>query len=121
MKQEKYGLAALERQIQRELKYLNYPTENWVKPVVGSKGEAVLDVAVIGGGMCGMAVAFGLTREGISNFRIFDGGNEGCEGPWVTTARMRTLRSPKHLLGLCSSWLVCQAGCNRSPSPSPLV
>ena len=99
MKQEKCGLAALERQIQRELKYLNYPTENWVKPVVGSKGEAVLDVAVIGGGMCGMAVAFGLTREGISNFRIFDAGNEGCEGPWVTTARMRTLRSPKHLPG----------------------
>ena len=62
MKQEKYGLAALERQIQRELKYLNYPTENWVKPVVGSKGEAVLDVAVIGGGMCGMAVAVSHAR-----------------------------------------------------------
>ncbi|WP_340150311.1 NAD(P)/FAD-dependent oxidoreductase [uncultured Sneathiella sp.] len=99
MKQEKSGLAALERQIRRELKYLNYPTENWVKPVTGPKGEKVLDVAVIGGGMCGMAVAFGLTREGISNFRIFDAGDEGCEGPWVTTARMRTLRSPKRLPG----------------------
>jgi hypothetical protein len=31
------------------------------------------------------------------------------------------LLSPKPLLGLCLSWPVCQAGCNRSPSPYPLV
>ncbi|MEX1037190.1 MAG: NAD(P)/FAD-dependent oxidoreductase [Sneathiella sp.] len=99
MKQEKSGLVALGEQIQRELKFLNYPTDNWVKPVTGPEGEPVLDVAVIGGGMCGMAVAFGLTREGISNFRIFDAGDAGFEGPWATTARMRTLRSPKHLTG----------------------
>jgi FAD-dependent urate hydroxylase len=96
---EKHGLAALENQIRRELGFLNYPPANWVKPLNNVGGEAVLDVAVIGGGMCGMAVAFGLLREGIRNFRIFDAGEKGFEGPWATTARMKTLRSPKHLTG----------------------
>ena len=99
MTQDKNGLADLEANIRRDFEFLNYPPANWVKPVPGPGGEEVLDVAVIGGGMCGMAVAFGLRREGIANFRIFDASDKGFEGPWMTTARMRTLRSPKHLTG----------------------
>jgi cation diffusion facilitator CzcD-associated flavoprotein CzcO len=33
------------------------------------------------------------------NVRIVDRNPEGVEGPWVTYARMETLRSPKHLSG----------------------
>ena len=99
MNTKEHGLRALEEQIRRELGYLNYPTDNWVKPLNDSVGREALDVAIIGGGMCGMAAAFGLTKEGIRNFRIFDAGDEGFEGPWATTARMRTLRSPKRLPG----------------------
>ncbi|MDF2368202.1 NAD(P)-binding domain-containing protein [Sneathiella sp.] len=99
MDPEKIGLEALDAQIHRELRFLNYPPDNWVKPVAGGGGEPVLDVAIIGGGMCGMAAAFGFMREGIRNFRVFDAGEDGFEGPWCTTARMKTLRSPKHLTG----------------------
>lgn len=91
-------LRQLEANIIRDFGYLNYPAENWVKSVI-SDNKPVLDVAIIGGGMCGMAAAFGLRREGIRNIRIFERQKKGFEGPWVTTARMETLRSPKHLTG----------------------
>jgi FAD-dependent urate hydroxylase len=92
-------LHQLEMEISRDFEYLNYPAENWVKPAVGENGKPVLDIAIIGGGMCGMAAAFGLRREGIRHFRIFERQDKGYEGPWITTARMETLRSPKHLTG----------------------
>ncbi|USG60337.1 NAD(P)/FAD-dependent oxidoreductase [Sneathiella marina] len=92
-------LQQLESDIIRDFDYLNYPAENWVKAAKGPTGEPVLDVAIIGGGMCGMAAAVGLRREGVLNFRIFERQDKGFEGPWVTTARMETLRSPKHLTG----------------------
>lgn len=93
------GLRQLEADIIRDFEYLNLPAENWVEAAKGPNGDPVLDVAIIGGGMCGMAAAFGLRREGILNFRIFERQVKGLEGPWVTTARMETLRSPKHLTG----------------------
>ena len=57
------------------------------------------DVVVIGGGMCGLVASFALHNAGIRNIRIFDRGPRGFEGPWVTYARMETLRSPKQLTG----------------------
>lgn len=58
----------------------------------------MLDVAIIGGGMAGLAAAASLKLLGIKAV-IFDRSEEGFEGPWATTARMETLRSPKHLVG----------------------
>lgn len=49
--------------------------------------------------MCGLAAAFALRRLGLSNIRHIDRRPPGLEGPWLTYARMRTLRSPKHLTG----------------------
>ncbi len=99
MQIKKTGLYDLEENIRRDFEYLNYFPDNWVKAKQTSEGNPVTDVTIIGGGMCGMAVAFGLKREGIRNFRIFDRQAENLEGPWLTTARMKTLRSPKHLTG----------------------
>ena len=59
----------------------------------------MLDVLVIGGGMCGQTVAFALARDGVRNVRIIDRAARGGEGPWGTYARMDTLRSPKQLAG----------------------
>ena len=39
----------------------------------------------------------GLLRERITNIRVFDRNESGQEGPWVTFARMLTLRTPKHI------------------------
>ncbi len=53
----------------------------------------------MGGGMCGLVAAFALRVGGIRNMRILDRNAEGREGPWLTYARMETLRSPKTLPG----------------------
>jgi FAD-dependent urate hydroxylase len=59
----------------------------------------MLDVLVVGAGLCGQTAAFALARDGVRNVRIVDRAERGREGPWGTYARMDTLRSPKHLTG----------------------
>lgn len=68
-------------------------------PEAGPDGSRVLDVLVIGAGMCGQSAAFALLREGVSHIRVVDRAARGQEGPWGAFARMETLRSPKHLTG----------------------
>lgn len=92
------GLAALSRQVRRDLDLLCRPPANWV-PETRVGGEKVHDVVVIGGGMCGLVAAFALQSGGVRNIRIFDRNPAGREGPWLTYARMETLRSPKQLTG----------------------
>ena len=93
------GLAALGATARHDLACLNYPPANWVPERAGPDGKPVLDVLVVGAGMCGQTVAFGLLREGIRNIRVIERERHGREGPWNTTARMPILRSPKHLTG----------------------
>lgn len=91
------GLAALEARLQQDLAWLELPAKSWV-PAKTVDQQAVLDVAVIGGGQAGMAAAVSLLHLGI-NAVIYDQSADGYEGPWATTARMETLRSPKKLTG----------------------
>ncbi|MBN9018975.1 MAG: NAD(P)/FAD-dependent oxidoreductase [Rhizobiales bacterium] len=81
-----------------ELDCVNYPAREWVAPR-RFEGEPVLDVAIVGGGQNGLAVAFRLLRERVTNFRIFDRSAAGSAGPWRSFARMATLRTPKHVSG----------------------
>ena len=99
IEEHRTGLKALEGQARRDLERLNWPAPNWVPPTVVADGRGVLDVLIIGGGLCGQTAAFALMREGVRNFRIVERKCEGLEGPWATFARMDTLRSPKHLTG----------------------
>jgi FAD-dependent urate hydroxylase len=92
------GLAALEARLRHDLACLNYPPANWVPPR-RHQGREVADVVLVGAGMCGLVAAFSLLRLGIRNLRILDRSEAGREGPWITYARMQTLRSPKHLTG----------------------
>ena len=92
-------LALLEEQARHDLERLNYPAPNWVPPASGPDGKPLLDVLIVGAGMCGQSAAYGLLREGLTNLRIIDRAAQGSEGPWATFARMQTLRSPKHLTG----------------------
>jgi cation diffusion facilitator CzcD-associated flavoprotein CzcO len=91
------GLAALEARLRQDLQWLCLPSKRWVPPST-LDGLPVLDVAIIGGGMAGLALAASLTHLGVQA-RIFDRAPAGFEGPWATTARMETLRSPKELTG----------------------
>lgn len=95
---EETGLHALEARLRREFEDLNYPPANWV-PEATAGQEPVWDAVIVGGGMCGLVAWFALNRAGIRRIRILDRNPEGREGPWVTYARMETLRSPKFLVG----------------------
>ena len=88
------GLPALEARLSEDLKFLCWPGKDWVPP-----REGVSDVVIIGGGMCGMVAWMALKTGGIHNIRVLDRSPEGLEGPWLTYARMETLRSPKELTG----------------------
>lgn len=90
------ALTALAAEAQRDLLRLNYPAPNWV---VAPHADTVLDVLIVGAGMCGQTAAFALLREGVRNLRVIDAAARGDEGPWATFARMLTLRSPKQLTG----------------------
>jgi len=91
------GLAALEARLQQDLQILGLPAKPWVPPR-SEAGTPVLEVAIIGGGMAGLTLAAALAQLGVRS-RIFDQSPAGFEGPWATTARMETLRSPKELTG----------------------
>ncbi len=93
------SLASLEAAVRRDFARINHPPANWPLPVTGPDGAPVLDVLVVGAGQFGQTAAFALLRDGVRNIRVVDRAARGQEGPWATTARMLTLRSPKHLTG----------------------
>lgn len=92
------NLPALEARLRRDLAVLELPSKSWVPPQ-SVAGRPVRDVVIIGGGMCGLVAAATLKLLGIGNIVALDRAEDGHEGPWVTYARMRTLRSPKQLTG----------------------
>lgn len=92
------GLPVLEARLREDLEYLCWPGKSWV-PECRERDEPVADVVIVGGGMCGLVAWLSLRTAGIERIRVIDRSPEGREGPWVTYARMRTLRSPKQLTG----------------------
>jgi cation diffusion facilitator CzcD-associated flavoprotein CzcO len=91
--------AALSRQVEAELELFSYPVQDWVRPRRGPDGAVVHNVVIVGGGQAGLAIAFGLQRERISGVVVLDENPRGLEGPWITYARMITLRTLKFLTG----------------------
>jgi FAD-dependent urate hydroxylase len=91
--------AALSRQVEADLALFAYPLQDWVRPVHGPDGAPVHNVVIVGGGQAGLTIAFGLQRERISGVVVLDENPAGLEGPWITYARMITLRTLKFLPG----------------------
>jgi len=92
-------LAALSRQVERDLERLDYPRRPWVSPRQTRAGAPVYDVVIVGGGQSGLTAAFGLARERVGNVLVVDKNPLDRAGPWLSFARMRTLRTPKYLTG----------------------
>jgi len=69
---------------------------NWVPDRPGIDHN----VAIVGGGQSGCALAFALRRAGIGKVTILEAApNEDRAGIWLNAARMTMLRTPKSLPG----------------------
>jgi len=88
------SLDGLVARVHHDLACIDHPAAAW-RPAA----EGVLDVLVVGAGQGGLATAFQLRRDRVTNVRIVDRAPRGREGPWRTFARMPTLRSPKSFNG----------------------
>lgn len=102
------ALTELSARLQRDFAFLDYPDQPWVldleparlaEAAPGVQPQDVLHCAVIGGGQFGLTIAHGLQREHVPRVRVFDRNPRGQEGPWMTYARMKMLRTPKHPTG----------------------
>jgi len=91
-------LAELEADVARDLDLIAHPRMPWLQPKT-SGGAAVLDVLIVGAGQCGVVAGFALLRDKVTNILAIDRAAEGREGPWLTYARMHTLRSWKDQSG----------------------
>lgn len=87
-------LEQLNADAQRSLRWSVAEPANWV-PDTGSDH----DVVIIGGGQSGLAIAYGLRRKGINRLAVLDSAAPGQAGVWITTARMKLLRTQKAILG----------------------
>jgi len=92
------SLEELSRRAAFELECLGYPAREWVS-ARSHAGQQVHDAVIVGGGQSGVSIAFRLLRERVTNVRVLDRMSEGQEGPWITFARMHTLRTPKAVIG----------------------
>jgi FAD-dependent urate hydroxylase len=93
------ALIALEAQVRADLARIAHPSAEWLVPKIGPDGRPALNVLIVGAGQSGVATAFGLMRSQVTNIVVVDKSEEGQEGPWLTYARMPTLRSPKNYTG----------------------
>jgi FAD-dependent urate hydroxylase len=93
------ALAALDARVRDDLARTSHPDAPWLDPKPGPDGRPSLDVLIVGAGQSGLATAFGLMRSRVTNILIVDRLEEGKEGPWLSYARMHTLRSPKDFTG----------------------
>ena len=93
------SVTQLSDRVRQELTYLSYLSGGWTIPR-SRDGARVLDVLIVGGGQAGLATAFGLKLERITNIRIVDRNPRGLEGPWRRFARMTELRTPKEVTGI---------------------
>jgi FAD-dependent urate hydroxylase len=93
------SVGRLNERVRRELTYLSYPSREWTIPRYRDDAR-VLDVLIVGGGQSGLATAFGLKRECVTNIKIVDRNPRGFEGPWRRFARMAGLRTSKDVWGI---------------------
>ena len=89
------GLDDLRAGIKHDVAILGIDRNTWVP-----QRDGVYDVVIVGGGQSGLGAAFALLREKVSNVLVLDENPAGAEGPWITYARMITLRTPKDLLSI---------------------
>jgi hypothetical protein len=69
---EAAALVALAARVRHDLQCLDYPAHPWVRAHQHPSGQHVYDAVIVGGGQCGLAVAFGLLRDKVDNILVLD-------------------------------------------------
>ncbi|WP_158742683.1 NAD(P)-binding domain-containing protein [Acidisphaera sp. L21] len=92
-------LDTLAARVRDDLARIAHPRMPWLQPHIGPDGEPALDVLVVGAGQSGLGIAIGLLRAHVPNILVVDRARRDEEGPWLSYARMHTLRSPKDYTG----------------------
>ena len=92
-------LARLEARARREIALTMHPRADWMPSFSSPDGQAVHNVLIVGAGQGGSALALQLQRDRVPGVMVVDRSPRGLEGPWLTYARMPTLRSPKDYTG----------------------
>lgn len=78
------------------LRLIGPDPQNWIPDRQGIDHN----VAIIGGGQSGSTFAFALRRAGIGKVTVIDAAHDAASsGPWLSSARMNRLRTPKGLPG----------------------
>lgn len=93
------ALDRLAARVRDDLARIAHPRLPWLEPRTGPDGAPALDVLVVGAGQSGLATAVGLLRAQVTNILVVDRARRDEEGPWLSYARMHTLRSPKDYTG----------------------
>ncbi|HET9959362.1 MAG TPA: NAD(P)/FAD-dependent oxidoreductase [Polyangiaceae bacterium] len=93
------SLETLSRQVEYELELLDYPRRPWLEARQTAGGGGIYDVVIVGAGQSGLTTAFGLARERVDNVLVLDENPLDHAGPWLSFARMQTLRTPKYVTG----------------------
>ena len=94
------SLDQLAAALRRELDLVQYPARSWVLPKAAPDGTPARDVVIVGAGQSGLAAAFGLLRQRVTNIAVLDENPRGDEGPWATYGRMLSLATDKHVGGM---------------------
>ncbi len=94
------GLNWLEGQVHREIDIFRHSYQPWVPPAADVDSKPVVDVLIVGGGLYGMGLAWGLIRSKVTNIMVVDQAPSGRAGIWMSSARMKTLRTAKQLTGI---------------------
>ncbi|MCS3877715.1 FAD-dependent oxidoreductase [Gordonia amarae] len=87
------------RDAQESLRLLGYHDLANLIDEPGDNGGADHDVLIVGAGQTGVTAAFGLRRRGVRRISVIDAAPTTAGLAWRSTARMRTLRTPKTLAG----------------------
>ena len=74
------GHEELAAQARHDFARMNFPAANWVPATAGPDGRPMLDVLIVGAGLCGQTAAFALMRDGVRNMRIVDRAAYGTRG-----------------------------------------
>src|SRR5262245_8721983 len=93
------SLSDLAARVRHDLECLSYPAPEWVPPRF-VRGKRVIDALIVGAGQGGLATAFALGRERVTNVLVVDRNRRGRQGPWTTFARMQSLRTGKTVTGI---------------------